>query len=360
MNNYYGNKGQFGGWGQTTEQFNNPYYSVNGGFNPFGGQFVNAIEKKNEKKRLSTIGWSFGFAVILYIVLSFAVSFVISILSQFLPRFSLIFSNNLAYLAYSALASILFVGAPFALAYFILRKKKYSVRLPFGTAYNRKAAVTLTMALIPVTLLTTFVINFISTIFQEITGIAFSGGSDIEIYSLPEFIMAVLSIDVAPAIVEEFAIRGVVLQSLRRYGDKFAIIVSAVLFSLIHGNMVQIPYTLFAGLYFGYLAVRTGSLWPSIILHFINNFYSVIAMWLTSNYSDAVASAGVLIMLGALIVSGIIGGAIFLSMRYKTEWDSGVKTLKNGEKLSAFFLNPPMIIAGILLLIVIILNTALT
>ena len=83
-----------------------------------------------------------------------------------------------------------------------------------------------------------------------------------------------LTISLAPALVEEFALRGVVLGSLRRYGDSFAILVSAALFGLMHGNLVQIPFAFVLGLLFGWLTVVTGSMWPAILIHFLNNFFA--------------------------------------------------------------------------------------
>ena len=47
-----------------------------------------------------------------------------------------------------------------------------------------------------------------------------------------------LSISAVPALVEEFALRGVVMNSLRRFGDGFAIFTSAALFGLMHGNLI--------------------------------------------------------------------------------------------------------------------------
>lgn len=62
------------------------------------------------------------------------------------------------------------------------------------------------------------------------------------------------------------------MQSLRRFGDGFALLVSALLFGLFHLNMIQAPYAFLLGLWFGYLVLRTGSLWISMVLHACVNF----------------------------------------------------------------------------------------
>ena len=79
---------------------------------------------------------------------------------------------------------------------------------------------------------------------------------------------------VIPAIMEKLAFHGVVLGLLRKFGDGFAVLVSAGLFGLMHGNLVQLPFAFIVGLVLGYLVVRTNSLLPAIVVHFANNFYS--------------------------------------------------------------------------------------
>lgn len=75
---------------------------------------------------------------------------------------------------------------------------------------------------------------------------------------------------IAP-VCEELLFRFALLKPLRRCGDWFSVIVSAVLFSLFHGNLDQAPYALAVGVILGIIAVKSGSVLPSIILHSVNN-----------------------------------------------------------------------------------------
>ena len=79
-----------------------------------------------------------------------------------------------------------------------------------------------------------------------------------------------LYVCLAAPITEEILFRGLVLRSLEPYGKKFAIIVSAVLFGLYHGNPIQTPYALLVGLILGYVAVEYNVIW-AMVLHMINN-----------------------------------------------------------------------------------------
>lgn len=74
-----------------------------------------------------------------------------------------------------------------------------------------------------------------------------------------------------PAVVEELVYRGIILGSLRKYGDGCAIFVSSLLFGLAHGNMAQLPHAFLIGLAIAYLVVKTNSIYTGIFIHFMNN-----------------------------------------------------------------------------------------
>ncbi len=90
------------------------------------------------------------------------------------------------------------------------------------------------------------------------------------------FALAFISTAIVPAIVEEFACRGVILGLLKRFGEGFAVITSSIIFGLMHGNFDQIPFAIVVGLVLGYIYIKTESIWPCILVHCINNAASVI------------------------------------------------------------------------------------
>ena len=96
----------------------------------------------------------------------------------------------------------------------------------------------------------------------------------------------VISIVLLPAVLEELLFRGIIMQSLRRYGDGFALIVSAVLFSLYHSNLIQLLPTLLFGLAIGYFVMRTGSVLTGILIHMLNNGFIVMIELLTNGDND--------------------------------------------------------------------------
>ena len=73
-------------------------------------------------------------------------------------------------------------------------------------------------------------------------------------------------------LVEEVVFRGAVLRVLlEKLTPWKAIVVSALLFSLVHGNPAQMPYAFIGGLLLGWMYWRTGSIIPGMVYHWVNN-----------------------------------------------------------------------------------------
>ncbi|MDR1735039.1 MAG: CPBP family intramembrane metalloprotease [Oscillospiraceae bacterium] len=117
-------------------------------------------------------------------------------------------------------------------------------------------------------------------------------GVDVELPDLAvpasawETVLSFLAVAFIPAMTEEVFLRGAIMQPLRRYGDTFAVLTSAVMFALVHKNFMQAPMALIAGVGLGYAVCVTGSLWPSILIHMANNGVSVLFSLLTERYSE--------------------------------------------------------------------------
>lgn len=75
---------------------------------------------------------------------------------------------------------------------------------------------------------------------------------------------------VAP-VIEELVYRGFVLGALRKYGKVLAIVVSALLFGMMHGNIPQAIFAFSVGLVLGYVAEEYSIKW-AIAIHMMNNF----------------------------------------------------------------------------------------
>ena len=72
-------------------------------------------------------------------------------------------------------------------------------------------------------------------------------------------------------LMEEMVYRGFLLQSVRPYGKKFAVLFSAMMFGGMHANLPQSIFALYIGVVLGYIAIEYG-IGYTILFHFLNNF----------------------------------------------------------------------------------------
>jgi len=162
------------------------------------------------------------------------------------------------------------------------------------------------------------------------------------------FVMAVL-----PALLEEMVFRGFVLRTLRRYGDWYAIVISSVLFSLMHGNIRQIPFALIVGIILGWLYTATNNIWLPIAVHFANNGISVLLDYLGFSQSEDQYVLTNFIVITYLSIIGV-ASFIVLVVRYKELFKRRTmpSIVSFGQKCRGYFSSPGQLIALFLFIIV--------
>lgn len=181
-----------------------------------------------------------------------------------------------------------------------------------------------------------------------------------------ENIIYFIAIAVVPPIIEEFLFRGAILGSLRKHGDALAIVVSAVMFGFAHSNFIQTPVTFLVGLVLAYLTVKTNSLIPAIIVHFVNNSSSVAFSLLSQLKLDEMVYSVIDFSLALVfVVSGLICTAMLIKKfgNKLFEFDSSSEDNPNGltmaKRLRYVFTSPWMIIYTAVVLLLCIQSAAL-
>ena len=128
-----------------------------------------------------------------------------------------------------------------------------------------------------------------------------------------------LVIALAPAVCEEMLFRGVILHSLQaKYRVPSAIAITAVLFGLYHMSLIKFIPTGLLGMVFCIVVWKTGSIYPAMLMHFINNAISVIISCYPEQiekvlpvlYKNTLSASEVLCLCGAGLVLVGIGWAI--------------------------------------------------
>ena len=168
-------------------------------------------------------------------------------------------------------------------------------------------------------------------------------------------VVVILSSTLAAAIVEELTFRGVLLQSLRRYGDGFAVVSSAVIFALCHASFLQLAPALLSGLAFGYFAVVTGSLWVGFVTHLVYNSIAMASNVLIPMLPMHLQGVANLAVSAGMLVLGL-AAAIYISLRYENAFTlKPADTLLSAKgKCGAVFTSVPLWAALLVLLALII------
>jgi membrane protease YdiL (CAAX protease family) len=99
--------------------------------------------------------------------------------------------------------------------------------------------------------------------------------------STGKFLATLVAVAVMPALFEELAFRGALQPLFAKWSGSIhvGIWVSAALFSAVHFQFFGFIPRMLLGAGFGYLVVASGSIWPAILGHFVNNATAVTAAW---------------------------------------------------------------------------------
>lgn len=108
----------------------------------------------------------------------------------------------------------------------------------------------------------------------------------------PELFVQFLALCAVPAVVEELFFRGALQGLMRPSGSAAAIFGPALLFGLLHLDLAQGLTAFACGVFLGWLAERSGSILPGMLLHFCNNVLAFLNLYLRF-YAPQALSFGV-------------------------------------------------------------------
>lgn len=291
-------------------------------------------------------GLAFLISILLYIVVILAVP-------EFFPEVTgnLVLSNALCEMV------ILVPGLLFVL---------FSEKKPTDFLGFHKLKISTVLVIIPFTMLTSPFITLINLISQFFVENEVAGMVDgFQIAQMP-FWQVFLTIAVFGPFCEELACRGVYYCSFKKGGGAFkAMLLSSLIFALVHMNINQASYAFAVGVLAVLLAEATGSLWSAFLYHALINGSQVIIMFAMTKidpqaYSQAASEAVTTEMLVYMVAVYLLLTAICLPIAWALlVWLSGhegrngvIKTVWDDRKKKDKVLSAPLIIALILCLLV--------
>lgn len=320
--------------------YNNNSY----GFNEFN---ANSQEKETQKRKIKKLSNLIGAAFIVLWLLPSVINGLVTDIAKILKYehiFNQIFSDPAFLMVYQTVFSALVFTLPFLILPKGLGK---SVSDLLGLRRPKKDLfVPLILVGVGVSAFANVITNNIGLFFESF-GIRFTM-PDIE---YPEgifgFLLSFIAIAVTPALTEEFATRGMVMGSAKEHGQSFALITSAIFFSLMHGNLVQIPFAFIMGIVIGFAVIKTGSLLSGIVIHFINNAVSVSMNYLLDLVPSVILQNIISALYFGICTLILLFGIHLAQKRNDNVWslEKSEDALSLGEKLKLFFFSPTIIVS---------------
>lgn len=111
---------------------------------------------------------------------------------------------------------------------------------------------------------------------------------------------------VVPAIVEEWLVRGALQRIFEPWGAWFSIVVSSVMFTLLHTELAQMPTVFIESVLMGLAAHCTGTLTVGILLHFSSNFISFAFLLIAQKMQGVESFALMVYLLGVIFLAAVV------------------------------------------------------
>lgn len=313
-----------------------------------------------EKRWMADAGNFAGLGIVLMLGLSYGYAYLLQLVNWLFPAVlssPLMTGEWMQFAIFELIPYVLMIGIPFVVAGWITRTpiRPFSrhQRVPIATAFP--VLLVGLGAFVIANLLTDGVVFVWSGFGLPVPDL--SGDQDGSARSL---LLAVISTAVLPAVLEEMSFRGILLERLRPLGDRFAVVVSALLFGLAHGNIVQIPFAFLLGLLFGYIVVRTNNIWLAIVLHFLNNGMSVVFEYVRL-VNPSVAGAVQIAWFMLMLVTGTV--ALLVLYRRPHRFFAPLGTVDSPISPShrnTMFWSTPLMIAALVLMALRFIGTVIT
>ena len=141
-------------------------------------------------------------------------------------------------------------------------------------------------------------------------------------------------------VAEELIYRGLILTALKPFGSRLAVFFSALIFAVMHGNIPQAASAFVSALVMGAVAVRCGSIIPTILIHIANNIFasyydfSDVLGW--ANADEIYMAMQIVILFAGVFVLFVFGYQLL-------EVKDGRYALPFGKRMTAVFTNPAML-----------------
>lgn len=272
------------------------------------------VEREFRKKCLGEAGISYSAGAALIIIITVLISLIVGMSVKFptdIVTGEMIYPDWYLYLSY-LLPQLCLFGA--ALLYFLRTKESVRVVTKSCKWYYFFIAIALQLGLMfPVSELNDLFVGGLQKIGYH--------GSGVSVPSLDgwKLLPAIIVIAVLPAILEETLFRGLLSRNMHAsgWGIVPTIFITGALFSIYHGSPEQTLYQFVSGVCLSFVAVKSGSILPTVIAHFLNNALILIfeATGFGTSWTMPLGAFITIIVLSSLLFLGALAFLIFFDKR---------------------------------------------
>lgn len=270
-----------------------------------------------------------AFALLVFSCLFLIFSFVVTVLPFATDLMPEPFGEITYELAYGVLYAAVF-SVPL-IFFFLISRGRPTARMMLRFQLNGSVFLYL-FAGIAVIHSAAFVNAYISDIFHFSSSV---GPAAVD-YTNRQLVLRLFVLSLVPAFVEELLFRGLVLSNLLPFGKTSAVVASAVLFGVMHQNVSQILYATVAGLVFGYVYIKSRSIWPCVMMHFFNNFLSVLQGALLARLERVTAIALISFLQGVIFLVGLICAIVLIGRQRKEALEKEQETAPDPDGALSF------------------------
>ncbi|MBQ8351241.1 MAG: CPBP family intramembrane metalloprotease [Clostridia bacterium] len=204
--------------------------------------------------------------------------------------------------------------------------------------------------------------SVLMSIVSAITGGEYNSPLDEVLDGAPWWIM-LLVVGIIGPIIEELICRRAIMRRLLPFGEKSAIVFSAVIFGLMHGNFYQLFYAVGLGLILGYVYARTNNILYPALLHVVFNslsclqsivlqgvdidgLYEITGLqaqmeWLGANLLPFLGMMAFTLLIYGLAIAGFI---LLCILYHRIRFEESPYPLPTGSGMRAWLGNPGMIL----------------
>ena len=328
MNNYY-----------QPPQFNQP--NLNFDYNEAAMKSKFYMEKARlERKEIRRLGNIFGLVMSAFVLVQLVCVFLLQIFGL-----EELYSNSALFQTCFGIVvvDLICIVIPFGIMAYLNRKKYTTDIIPTKKVSGKDLYLWVTFGML-CCIASNYVVGMVVAFFQAL-------GHDPLQYETPEPDSFITSIAIAigtavmPALCEEFAMRCCGLGLTRKHGKAFGVVAVAIVFGLMHGNLIQFVFATLVGLILGYVTVKTDSIVPAVLIHLLNNSMSVVSSIAEHFAGVKTEDVTVWFFAGWIFLGGISALILGFKGYFKKNEETISEPFQNstGKKIATFFFVPGMI-----------------